>query len=133
MSHEDVRESSPGRRIVRAKVLGRESSKEKCQEVRIAAVNRDTLLGRHGIPSRTTYPEGNDYLSTESPQSGLPSFLSPRFLLLTLPPHQESSQLGSSCQLTTPSNFNKNRIANAVRKAISTFIHNSEAIANVPL
>lgn len=127
-----MRESSPGRGIVRAKVLGRESSKEKCQEVRIAAVNKDTLLCRHGIPFRTTHPEANDYLGPESPQTSLPSFLSPRFLLLPLPPHQESSQLGSSCRLTTPSNFNKNRIASTVRKAINTFIHNSEAIANVP-
>lgn len=56
-------------RTVRAKVQGRENSKEKCQEVRIAAVNKDTPLCGHGNPSRTTHPEANDYLGTESPQT----------------------------------------------------------------
>lgn len=127
-----MRESSPGRGIVRAKVLGRESSKEKCQEGRIAALNKDTLLRRHGIPSRTTHPEANDYVGPESPQTvfpaSYPSDFSCLLFLLTRSPHS----WGHPVKLTTPSNVNKTRIASTVRKALSTFIHNSEATANVP-
>lgn len=104
-----MRESSSGRRIAYAKVLGREASKqEKCKKVRIAATNKDILLWRWrddtAIHHTTHQPCGS--MPVQVGTEFLQTVVSPSFLffsllfLLTVSPHSWMS----FCQFTTPSN-----------------------------
>lgn len=82
---------------------GERKQGKKSQEVRIAAVNKDTLLCRLGIPSRTTHPEANDYLGTESPQAVFPApppHFSCLLFLLTRSPHSWGHPVSLPLHLT---------------------------------